>query len=130
MASNIGPSGLPPFQVFADDRAGIEAAINTIRTLLPVSLLRRFMDQLEQAEIVAQDEQKKLVLSKIAFRDWRALRQSDWDAERWEGEDQALTCLDRDDESYLAALRRRLARMGIVDVVVTDDVEYMGIAPA
>jgi hypothetical protein len=70
-----------------------------------------------------------LRISEIALIDWRALKQSDWDADDWgDEENQYLTSGNRSRQVYLQALQRRLGRVGVSSVEVVDS-PYMEVVP-
>lgn len=97
-------------------------------TQSPVPLLHLFMDMVKSVEGENPGARTILRISKIAKLDWRKLTQSDWEAEHWEGEDQALTSLSSTDEVYLQALQNRLSRVGVSRVEIVDN-PYMEVVP-
>jgi len=123
-------TGLPVYQHFSTENAAIEAAINTIRAQTPqLPFLRCFMNQLQESLATIPLGMRRVEISGAALLDWRKLSQNDWEADGWTGEDQDLTSLDRNNDVFLAALRKRLSRIGIADVQLTN-VDYMEIVPA
>lgn len=115
-----------PLAEFDSEEEAIAAGrFHVMTDFLRASLLQRFMQLVQYCEENHQGQGQVLVIPLRMLPDWRNLRQSDWEAEHWEGEDQDLTSLDRSNEVFLAALRRRLARVGIVDVEVDPKTLYM-----
>ena len=101
---------------------------DSITSQSQVSLLRSLKEMWKRVQEEHPRSRKILRISNAALLDWRALRQSDWELNNWEGEDQDLTSADRSHEVYLQALQRRLAWVGVSSVEVVRE-PYMEVVP-
>lgn len=93
-------------------------------------ILQKLIELKQECERQYPGVPQRLIMSRMQQLEWRKLNSKDWISAGWKVSDEDLTSIDRSDDVFIAALKRRLHGVNIIDVIVEGDGSDMRTAPA